>query len=169
MTTTQVDDRAFQRSMADIVARSRQLASLFRGPIRRRLVEDQADHAARERGPEGTWAPRAPATRERKRIFRKTSKSKGAIKATYFAANGVLGALPELLQVRATGFSVYARSPIRWAPSHQFGDTVGRGSVIPARPFVYVSVELAEWVERAIGAFVIDGTSRGAARVAGKV
>lgn len=151
-----VEDRALVKSLDDKARRSKQLASVFRR-LRPHMIEDQKQHAQREEGPDGAWAPRAPATRERKRVFRQTKKKKGAVEATYFTVNGTLGALPELVVARATGFTVFVKSMVRWASVHQEGGTVGRGSVIPARPFLWVSDELAQRAQKMIADFVMDG------------
>lgn len=156
-----VNDRAFTGGLEGMQKRAREMSALFRriAPL---LKADQAEHARREEGPGGGWQPRASPKNERKvNVFREVKKRKGGLTARYFTVDGLLGALPEILQVRAVGFSAYAKSPIRWAGAHQHGATVGRGAKIPARPFVWVSPELQAKAVEMIQKWLADGVRKG--------
>lgn len=105
----------------------------MRGPLRR----DQGAHHKAQEGPAGQpWAPLAPATIEARR------KTGGRQR--------LLGRLPRSLIVTAQQRSVEVEPRVPWSPAHHFGDVVGRRSLLPPRPFIYVSDELAEHARQAI-------------------
>jgi hypothetical protein len=84
--------------------------------IKKPLRADQRDHAKKNEGPEGRWAPRA--TKSRRRL---------------------LGRLPSAIKVTSTSTSVSAVCPVSWSGAHQDGAVVGHGVTLPARRFVWVS------------------------------
>lgn len=155
------DTRDIDEGFRDVIGRSKQLGDVFRA-LQRPMREDQADHADKEVGPNGPWPARSPATtkkhRSRGKMFAQAArgrKNKGQF--TVFKSRSTLGVLPDLIQVKAEGFTVSAVSPVAWAPAHADGDTVGRGSVLPSRPFIWVSQELADTAANAILEYIGDG------------
>ena len=160
--TRYVDDSSVIAGLDNMRERGRQMASVFR-MLRRPMREDQQKHAEDEEGPDGAWPPLAASTREardkRQKVFSVSKKGRrGKVTTTQFKARGVLGVLPELVSVKAVGFSVFARSTVqKIARAQHFGGPVGRGSVLPERPFLFVSESLARLAEQAVLDHVVSG------------
>lgn len=97
------------------------------------LKQDQRDHAKKQSGPGGAWAPRSSSTKNR------------AGGATYGAtrmsrrARKVLGRLPTAIAVKPERTRAIMRSLVRWSDVHMTGGRVGRGAVLPARVFLWIS------------------------------
>lgn len=98
------------------------------------LRADQRDHAKRQEGPSGTWAGRSPLTTARR------STGSGKRKR----ARKLLGRLPTALTSKATRSSVTVLSRAKWSGIHQEGGTAGYGARIPARPFLWASMQALE-------------------------
>jgi phage gpG-like protein len=130
--------------------------SSLRAPMRR----DQREHADREEGPDGArWPARSPRTAEKVRIIRRAGRQKGQRTFRYTKIEGLLGTLPELTTVGVQRAAVFARPPSRMtflAEVHTWGAIAGRGSVIPARPYIYVSDELARFALAKIADGVLE-------------
>lgn len=92
-----------------------------RQPLRR----DIADHRKQQAGPDGTWPARAASTKERARYGGRPRK--------------ILGRMPTALQTLSDRRRVAMKSRVAWSAVHQEGGTAGRGSKIPARPFLWAS------------------------------
>ncbi len=97
-------------------------------PMRKTFIElkkplrvDQKDHAKSKAGPEGAWVPRSLHTQPKR------------------ARRRLLGRLPNAVSYTTTATSLTAKSRIAWSGVHQDGGTAGRGSRIPARPFLWIS------------------------------
>lgn len=99
---------------------------------RKPLLEDQREHAKKQEGPSGPWAPYASATKTR------TSGRK--------RRRRMLGRLSTANKTIIERKRMIMRSPIRWSGSHQDGDTVGHGARLPARPFRWASQKATETV-----------------------
>jgi hypothetical protein len=110
----QVDLRDVEKGI-DAMANPRAVAKGLRD-IKKPLRDDQRDHAKKNEGPDGRWAPRT--TKSRKRL---------------------LGRLPSAVKVIMTSTSVSVRSSVRWSGAHQDGDVVGHGVRLPPRTFLWVS------------------------------
>lgn len=135
------------------------IAKIFaslRAPMRR----DQREHADREEGPDGArWPARAASTAEKVRIIRRAGRQKGQRTLRYTKIEGLLGTLPELTVVGAQRAAVFARPPTRMtflADVHSWGAVAGRGAVIPSRPYIYVSEELARSALAKIASGVLE-------------
>ncbi len=109
-----VDLRDVEKGI-DALTNPRAIAKGLRD-LKKPLRVDQRDHAKKAEGPEGRWPKRA--TKSRKRL---------------------LGRLPGAVKVTSTGNSVSAVSSVKWSAVHQEGGVAGRGTKIPARPFLWVS------------------------------
>lgn len=162
-----VKDKPVLDGLDAMRAKGKQLAKVF-SALREPMAADQAKHAQEQRGPEGSWAPLASATlkargRRSHTFSASTSKRNRKNKTittttTTFKASGILGVLPDLVKVQTKGGnSVVARAPKGIAAAHQFGDIVGRGSILPERPFVWVSPELGDVAAKAVLEYVISG------------
>ena len=97
------------------------------------LRADQKDHARKQEGPEGPWAPRSSSTRVRAGTRRKRARR-------------LLGRLPTSVAMKGDRQRLLMRSPVRWSGAQHEGDRVGHGAMIPARPFVYVTQRALEAV-----------------------
>lgn len=131
MLTFRIDDSSFQAGLKDVSKAGRNLGPVFRA-LRMPMRRDQRDHAVQEEGPEGNWPPR----KGEKEVKRRAGKRKNR------RARGMLGRLPNAVDIRSIGATVYARSRVKWARAHADGETVGRGAKLPARPFLWVSEDL---------------------------
>ncbi len=133
-------ERAFGR------ARTADLRPAF-AMARKPLRDDQREHAKKQEGPDGSWAPRKSATRQRAQSRRNRRPRK------------LLGRLPGAIAVKAERDRVIGRSLVKWSGVHQDGGVAGRGARISARPFMWPSgavVErvagiLADYVAKVIG------------------
>ncbi len=96
---------------------------------------DQKDHGRRKSGPFGAWARRAPSTLA---AYRASGKRR---------LPRPLGKLLSAITYAATTTGVSAESKVGWSDVHQDGGTVGRGSKIPARPFLWISRRLLDVAE----------------------
>lgn len=96
------------------------------------LREDIRDHRKRQEGPGGTWPARAAATKER-------AGRNGR-------ARRLLGRLPTALTIQSTRAMVAARSRVAWSDVHRTGGTVGRGSSLPVRDFLWASKDALELI-----------------------
>lgn len=91
---------------------------------------DQRAHAKAQEGPEAKWPPRASSTVAKMRAQGRRRRP--------------LGRLSTAVTYRATSHAVIAESRAKWSGVHQDGGTVGRGSKIPARPFLWISDRLID-------------------------
>jgi len=108
----EVDTRDMRRGVAAMLRRTRSASSFFRA-AKTLAREEVKGHQRRRRGPGGEpW----PARRRRMR-------------------RPVLGKLPGGYKWQANSDGVVGEQRIPWASVHHTGGTVGRGSVLPARPF----------------------------------
>lgn len=128
-TTVSVDVRDVERSFDAMERRGKQLGQAFR-VIKGEMRDDQRDHASKQEGPGGSWAPRAASTAAKMRSIGRAKKRQ-------------LGRLTSAVTYKATADGVVAVSRAPWSGVHQEGGTAGRGSKIPARPFLWISERLA--------------------------
>lgn len=120
------------------------------------LRADQKDHAAKAAGPDGAWAPRATGTSGR--LTRGSRRYLG--KTRRKSTRRPLGRLVTQVTYMASNAGVFATSRVPWSGVHQEGGRVGRGAVIPARPFLWLSdriVERASEVLARIVAYAMEG------------
>lgn len=108
--------------------------------IKSAMKLDQREHRDDQAGPDGKWSPRAASTiamakQRHKRLPRR-----------------VLGKLPTAVAYKSTALGAVGESRVKWSLSQQDGGRVGRGAVLPARPFLWISDKLlaaaAEIVDR---------------------
>jgi phage gpG-like protein len=117
------------------------LAAMQRGrsphhELKQLVDADQRDHAKKRSGPEGAWAPRAPSTVRKMRLDGVRRRPLGKL-----VQRGAVS-------YRATKTGVIGTSKIKWSGVHQDGGRVGRGSVLKARPFLWLSKSLLVTSER---------------------
>jgi phage gpG-like protein len=142
-------DREVRRALDKLAKAPKGLVKVFR-QLKKPLAARLAQAAEHESGPDGAWPRRAPATEKRLqarpaqrvktvRERRRRGRS-GPLRQTKVVTlhPNILGSLASSVGVRATNRpSVIARSSGAMAVAHNEGAIVGRGSRIPARPFVF--------------------------------
>lgn len=127
-------------------AKGKALGKVFR-ELKPIVRADQRDHAKQQAGPDGRWQKRAVSTLA---SFKRGKSGRRLTKRP-------LGKLVQAVTYKASRFGVIAESRVPWSGVHQWGGTVGRGSVIPARPFLWISEKLLKAAADAIEAQVIAG------------
>lgn len=142
----QLDLDDVQRGLDAVWKRQLNLRPLWRhqGP---RLRRDQRQHFEQRSGPYGGWAPRAPSSVKKILARRKAFFRSGKVKKKFQRRLGnQLGRLKTALRLQTDrrGMEIGPLRKIRWASVHQTGGTVGRGSQIPAREFVWISDEFLD-------------------------
>jgi hypothetical protein len=115
-------------ALQGIVTQGAALGKAFK-QIRPEMKVDQRDHAKAKEGPEAAWPPRAASTLEK-------------LKANGKRSRRPLGRLLSAIEYRATAKGVTGTSKIKWSSVFITGGTVGRGSKLPARPFLWISNSL---------------------------
>lgn len=143
-----------------MVAAGKDLRPVFRA-TRADLRNDLKDHFEHAQGPDGSWAPRNPATVEHilstggraRNITRKGRVKRSAAKRL---AN-VLGRLRSAWKISYDKRSLEATSIVPWAAVHQYGGVAGRHAHIPARPFAWASDTLLGTLAARVAAHVLAG------------
>ena len=117
----------------------RRVFSEARKPMR----SDVRDHARQQADPRGRWPGLAASTLERRSRGGRRRKRK------------LLGRLPSAIKLEHGPGFVRATSIVRWASAHARGASVGRGSRLPARRWMWISRKLRRDVVRMIRAAII--------------
>lgn len=115
---------------------------------------DQKEHASAKAGPEGAWPARASSTLERYSHMKKPPKR-------------IMGKLPTAVTYAATASSVTATSRAKWSEVHQVGGRVGRGSMLPARPFLWLSDKMLAIAEDAFAGATLTAFVNARGKVVG--
>ena len=159
----------YYRGFKEMIRRSKGIQKVLR-KLRRPLQEDLKEHARSEDSPAGSWPRRSRkaekrASRRRTRVVRGrergAGKRVGARQAVSFRGGSqLLGQLPDTVVVRQRRGSLIARSPVPWSGAHNEGARVGRGSRLPARPFVFLSPEFLGRAEVELADHVVGGWSK---------
>jgi len=129
-----LDDRDVRRGLRQMRRAGKDLRPVLRR-LKRPLREDLEEHADSERGPDGSWPRRAPRTQR--------------------PHHDLLGKLPSANTIRQRGQSLQGQNPIPWSAAHNDGDVVGRGSIIPSRPFLFFSDSFLDQADEAVVDHVI--------------
>lgn len=152
--------------------RGSHLHEVFKG-LRPDLRRELKEHASAESGPEGAWKPRAASTLgrlDKRGAFKTVTKREKRRKVDGVAMSGplrsstskkalaeTLGRLPGGVVTKVEPRALIARSPVAWAGVHNEGGRVGNGTILPARPFVFMSDSFLKQAERDLIQFVIGG------------
>lgn len=137
-----LDARAVERGFDRMSKAGRsQLGAAFK-TIRPHMKSDQRDHASKQAGPERHWVPRASSTVAKLRQGGRRARRP-------------LGKLVSAITYQSSAAGVFATSRVPWSGVHQYGGRVARGSVIPARPFLWISDKLLEIAMNVIGRHVV--------------
>jgi phage gpG-like protein len=110
----------------------------LKGPLRL----DQRDHSKRREGPEGAWAPRAASSSAKLRTGRRQRWWSRFRRTKYHRPAKLMGRLSGAVKYTANASGVTGVSRALWSGVHQDGGTVGHGSRIPARPFLWISDDM---------------------------
>ena len=135
----------------------------LRGPLQR----DLKAHAKSQDSPDGSWPKRSKKAAKRaagrKATVRRgrtrgASKTRGARSSIRFIGGGnLLGKLPDTVIVRSRNGELSARSPVPWSGIHNEGGRAGRGSKIPARPFVFLSPKISKLAAETLNGHLLKG------------
>jgi phage gpG-like protein len=161
-----IDLTEVDRALADVETRAKRMAPAFR-ELRKPLRLDQRDHARGEKGPGGKWPARSALTEERRTAKNRRVRLTKAMQSIApkklrhrSTPKRLLGRLPAAV-IYATGeLFVRATSRVAWSGVHQEGGSVGRGSKIPARPFLWLSEVILDKAKQTLAAFVVKGWKR---------
>lgn len=104
--------------------------------LRKPATVDLRQHDTAARGPDGAWPRLAVSTVARRAKMTKTKSGRRR------KPNKLLGRLPKALQSIVSERSLIMRSRVKWSMAHQKGAIVGRGSRLPRRQFMWISVWL---------------------------
>lgn len=126
-----VDIGDVEKGLDAMLKRAHQLEPAFE-EIKEEMKADQKDHRENEAGPDGRWAARKAST-----IADAKAHHKGRL-----VPRKILGKLPTAVTYKALPLGVFGESRIKWSEAQQEGGPVGRGAVLPARPFLWISDQL---------------------------
>jgi hypothetical protein len=160
--TVQVDVSGAGRAFAAMQARGANPAGLFRG-LKRELHADLLDHFAAREGTDGRWPAWSTGHTSRRLARGGLRKLRGGklgpralTKRGERKLRNMLGRLKAAWDARVSRDSLVFESRVPWSGAHQRGATVGRGAVLPARPFMYASWEFVRHCARMLEAWVAD-------------
>ncbi|MDQ3295077.1 MAG: phage virion morphogenesis protein [Myxococcota bacterium] len=142
------DTSSLDQALMSMSRRGKMLGQVFRD-LKKPMRLDQREHAKDRSGPLGSWAARAPTTLAKLRSGGRRLRKRP------------LGRLTTAVTYRATRTGLMAESRVAWSGVHQEGGRVGRGSVIPARPFLWISDELLRKAEDAVTSAILLAFGRG--------
>jgi hypothetical protein len=130
-----------ERGLEAMQRRAHQLGPAFQR-LKKPLRLDQRDHAKKRQGPDALWAPRAASTAARLLTGGHRPKK-------------LLGRLPTAVSYTANATGVAGVSRALWSAAQQDGATVGRGSRLSARPFLWISDDMLGKAEDVIGGALV--------------
>jgi phage gpG-like protein len=136
-----IDFGEVEKGLDAMARRARALGPAFR-ELKKPLKLDQKDHSKKRQGPSAMWAPRAASTMARLRQGSRRAKKP-------------MGRLPSATRYTSDATSVTGRSKALWSGVHQDGGTVGHGSRLPARPFLWISDDMLTIAENTLGAALV--------------
>lgn len=172
-TETRVDISDVLRGFDLMLARSSDLSLVFRD-LREYLKDEIAEHFANEEGPGGAWVGRAASTEARAQhemlnAPRRRGKGRAVRVGPMLRQRRTLRNRKRLLgrfravgayffKTTATSLTMWPRGP--WAAIHQYGGIAGKGSKIPARPFLWISDDVVRRFEEALHLHIMSGWLR---------
>lgn len=142
----QLDLRGVTAGIDGMRSRGKALGQVFRA-LKPVVREDQREHAKTQSGPDGRWAKRAPSTLQK---FARGKSGRRLVRRP-------LGKLVSAVAYKASRLGVIAESLVKWSGAHQWGGKVGRGSVLPDRPFLWISEKLLKKTADAIEKHALAG------------
>lgn len=152
-----VDDSDVRSGLKRLQLAGKSLRPVFQR-LKKPFKEDIRAHQRSKESPEGLWAPRAPSTKARDK-HGKTSQLRGGKtrKTKRRRRPRILGRLPTSVTTKQKPDAFIGESKIPWAMAHQEGARVGRGSVLPARPFLFFSPGFLDQAEAEISEHLRKG------------
>lgn len=152
------------RVFDELVARTKEVRRVLKR-LKKPLKDMLAEDAANERGPDGKWPKRTRvikrSTLVEKGRTRKATKTRGERTAVSFIGRDkILGSAPQKIKYTARGNELKAESTIRNKKGVKFGRVladggpVGRGAVLPARPFLYIPERFIPVADEKLADFV---------------
>ena len=154
---TFVDDREVLAGLAEVARRGNDLRPVFK-VMRPILAIDVREHfRAEDGGPDdgGHWAPRSAASAARIARMKGSSirrgKRKGALtKRGQRRMGNQLGRLLGAYHFDVNAHMLRMSSRVPWASAQQLGATVGRGSKLPPRAFMWASPRVEKFYREAL-------------------
>lgn len=165
MATTDVnlDFGEVDRAIETMETRAKRLGPAFR-ELRKPFRADQVGHAKGEEGPSGKWPARSPLTEARRRARNRNVRQTKAMKTIALrkatrrsTPKRLLGRLPNAVVYRIGELYIRATSRAKFGGAHQQGATVGRGSKLPQRMFLWLSDRLLSSARDVLGNYVVKG------------
>ncbi len=140
--------------MKTAAQRARQFFQAMAKPVKADLKE----HGDEQRGPHGAWPPRKALKAEfhQSRDAATGRFGQGKRRRSRVKGGRLLGKITRSFRQRATERSLISASPIPWAGIHDTGGRVGRGSILPARPFLWISREVHETASQGYSKWVVN-------------
>lgn len=154
----EIDLRDVEAGLTGMANAGRNLSPLLRR-WKKPLRDDQRQHAREEEGPSGAWVPLSPWTMA-KRLARKGKQGRrrrAHRQGPLFSRKRVLGRLPSAINVISDAHRVAVVSRASWSGVHQDGGTAGRGSRIPARPFLWLSKKVVAYAADQAQRYLLAG------------
>jgi len=163
--TATLDDKAAMKRLEAVKRAGKDLRPVFKlmKPV---LRVDVGVHFARSMAPDGAWPGRSQASWQRLRhtkgnTYRK-GKRKGALNAKGLKRfRNQLGRLKGAYRFKLYSHRMEMISRVPWAGVHQHGGTVGRGSRIPKREFMWASRQSLERYHNFCGKLLLEAFKRG--------
>lgn len=156
------DDEVVAR-LADLEQRAKRLGPAFR-ELRKPFRSDQVGHARGEEGPGGKWPARSPLTEARRLARNRNVRTTKAMKAVLLrkptkrsTPKRILGRLPSAVVYTVGELFIRATSRAKFGGAHQKGATVGRGSRVPQRMFLWLSDGLRAKARELLAEHVMKG------------
>lgn len=165
MATTDVnlDFAELDRAIETLEQRAARLGPAFR-ELRKPFRGDQHGHARGEEGPGGKWPARSPLTEARRLARNRGVRMTKAMKVIALkkptkraTPRRILGRLPGAVMYKVGELFIRATSRAKFGGAHQKGATVGRGSKLPARMFLWISDGLLSTARDVLGNYVVKG------------
>lgn len=130
-----VDTRSFDTTTRRFARKAKNMTRVMR-ELKPLLKQDQQINTRMRIGPDNTrFDRRSAATRARNRWKRKGKRQRKGPMVDFRRLSGAL-------QLGYGRDFVVARSRVPWSSVHQTGGRVGNGTVLPERPYLYVSEKL---------------------------
>jgi len=137
--TMDLDLRDIDRATRRMLRRSRDLRRIW-NRLKKPFRRDQKRHIVEQRGPDGSKFQGLATSTIQKKLTRKSYTQKGRLRKSAQRKLGrILSAkLVSRAKMKASAKELRITAKGEMTAAHQHGGVVGKGSRLPARPFMYV-------------------------------
>lgn len=166
MLRAHVDWREVSAALKDAKAAGKNLKPVWK-VIRRPLLEDQANHAKAQAGPDGGWPPHSRSyvlrrrARPRVRVGPQLQRRRRNRRRIVQRKLRMLGRLPKALRILATSNSISAISRVAWSGVHQTGGMAGKGRRMPRREFLWIGRGVLLYTVILLDKHIVEAFDRG--------